>query len=341
MKLLPEIVLLLVCTVAAAGEVERRIAAARALEADAAEAGSVALIEAWRAVVALEPKNEAARQALAETAWALAAKIEAAEAIEQTHAALEYEARIVEQLADTLWRTEHDAEAGDGRALLALGVFLRHGLLAEADEKKACDAYGRAAQSGVAAGQYRAALCVSADDPARALELTRQAAAGGHAAAQHLLAERLLAEQPPRTEEAFQWAERSAAQGRVSVLSLLGWMFAGGHGVKKDAVRAASLYREAAEAGSASARNNLGELYETGEGVTKDPGTAVGWYTRAAEQGYAPAQYNLARMIAGGTGVKRDDCAARGWLGRAKAQGFEIAGTMLEWMDREKRCPGK
>jgi TPR repeat protein len=338
MKLLPGIVLLLVCTVAAAGEVEQRIAAARALEADAAEAGSVALIEAWRAVVALEPKNEAARQALAETAWALAARIEAAEAIEQTHAALEYEARIVERLPDTLWRTKHDADAGDGRAQLALGVFLRHGLLAEADERKACDAYSRAAQSGVAAGQYRAALCVSADDPARALELTRRAAAGGHAAAQHLLAERLLAEQPPRTDEAFQWAERSAAQGRVSVLSLLGWMFAGGHGVKKDVARAASLYRDAAKAGSASARNNLGELYETGEGVAKDPGTAVAWYTRAAEQGYAPAQYNLARMLAGGAGVKRDDCAARMWLGRAKGQGFDIAGTMLEWMDREKRC---
>src|SRR3546814_8809251 len=50
-----------------------------------------------------------------------------------------------------------------------------------------------------------------------------------------------------------------------------------GRGVERDLVKAAELYRAAAEQGLAEAQHNLGYLYERGLGVGRNPAEAAVW----------------------------------------------------------------
>ena len=52
-------------------------------------------------------------------------------------------------------------------------------------------------------------------------------------------------------------------------------------------------FRKAAEHGDAQTQHLLGYRYAQGKGVPKDATEAVKWYRKAAAQGYAAAQYNL------------------------------------------------
>ncbi|MBI4676911.1 MAG: SEL1-like repeat protein [Elusimicrobia bacterium] len=88
-----------------------------------------------------------------------------------------------------------------------------------------------------------------------------------------------------------------------------------------DYVRAAPLFRTAAEQGDAVAQYNLGVLHENGQGVAKDYALAASWYRKAADQGYSPAQNNLANLYTFGLGVPLDVKAAVTWLRRAAEQG--------------------
>src|ERR1700693_4204681 len=51
-----------------------------------------------------------------------------------------------------------------------------------------------------------------------------------------------------------------------------------------------------AEQSNAEAQNNLGWMYAHGEGVPKDAIQAVNWYRKAAEQGNVDAQFGLGWM---------------------------------------------
>ena len=55
-----------------------------------------------------------------------------------------------------------------------------------------------------------------------------------------------------------------------------------------------------AEEGDVKAQYNLGYMYANGQGVPKDAAEAYKWYRKAADQGSAPAQYNLGYMYANG-----------------------------------------
>ena len=66
----------------------------------------------------------------------------------------------------------------------------------------------------------------------------------------------------------------------------------GTHGVKKNAIKAATFYRAGAEAGYAKAQANLGYCYEAGFGVERNPEESAKWYQTAAIQGDRFAQMN-------------------------------------------------
>src|SRR5512137_2931812 len=84
-------------------------------------------------------------------------------------------------------------------------------------------------------------------------------------------------------------AEKADAESQCN----LGFIYAKGEGVPKDAAEAVKWFRKAAEQELASAQYNLGLMYAKGEGVPKDAAEAVKWFRGAAEQGLASAQYNL------------------------------------------------
>ena len=70
-------------------------------------------------------------------------------------------------------------------------------------------------------------------------------------------------------------------------------MHANGESVEKDMLKAAELFKKAADQGHVDAQNNLGVMYFTGEGVERDEKKAVMWFEKAAAQGNADAQANL------------------------------------------------
>ena len=70
------------------------------------------------------------------------------------------------------------------------------------------------------------------------------------------------------------------------------------------------LYQESAAQGNAIAQFNLGVMYANGHGVSQDHVRAVEWYRKAANQGHADAQSNLANMYRNGHGVSLDRARA-------------------------------
>lgn len=97
----------------------------------------------------------------------------------------------------------------------------------------------------------------------------------------------------------------------------LAQLYDAGRGVDEDDVRAAELYRAAAEQGHVGAQVNLGRMYSDGRGVPQSDAEALAWYQSAADEGHPFAQFNLARMYASGAGVGRDDVTAYMWYNLA------------------------
>ena len=91
--------------------------------------------------------------------------------------------------------------------------------------------------------------------------------------------------------------------------------------------------RTRAMGGIAEAQNELGWKYAMGDGVTKDAAQAVTWFRKAAEQGDADAQTKLAFMYYGGDGVPKDLVTAYMWCNLAAAQGYEPAKTTRDLLE--------
>ncbi|WP_367188809.1 tetratricopeptide repeat protein [Burkholderia sp. Ed8] len=126
------------------------------------------------------------------------------------------------------------------------------------------------------------------------------------------------------------WLHKGAETGDSSALIDLGTLYAlgtGGH--KVDGERAASFYRQAADAGLPSGWNALGWMYLNGNGVAKDAMTAFGWYLKAARAGFTPAQVMVGRLYLAGRGVAKDGATGKGWMLRAAEAGDTDAQTWL------------
>jgi TPR repeat protein len=274
---------------------------------------------------------EDARNALADLAVDYVAQIEMAEALVRVDYGQVLADRYKKDFSDTLWRLNQRSNSGDARAAATLGALYRLGIVAERDEKKACEYYRRAAQKGQVAALFHASAC---DDPKSeaAIRMRDLAAAGGHPVAQEMRG-RVCLREKSNAACALAWLERAAAQGRASAMSLLGWMYSTGDLVLRDEQRAFGYFIDAARLGDAAAQNNVGQMYETGRGVKADGSAAFTWYKRAAEAGLGSAQVNLARSYIEGRGTTPDRTAAKFWLEQAQKQHVAEAAKLLEWME--------
>ncbi len=298
--------------------------------------GADEVVDAYRAVLRVDEKNDSARRALADITIRYAEQIERAESLEQGPQVSGMVARVRDRLGDTAPQVKSRADKGDPMAQAAMGLLYRRGILVRQNEKVACEYYRKASRHGPPASAYRYAMCIAETDRARFMPLLQQAAEGGHAAAQHLLGEAYLTGKEQNIQRGAEWVMRAAAQGRPSARSLLAWLYASGTGVPKDEQKAFELYKAAAEANVASAQNNLGEMYETGAAGVKDVSTAAQWYRRAAEAGFPPAEFNLGRLYAEGRGVPKNLLLARSWLRRAQDRGVEEATKLLDWLAKQR-----
>lgn len=199
-----------------------------------------------------------------------------------------------------------DAEAWLGAVLLDRGANrdgLRH--------------IQRAADAGSAEGAHRLALVYAQGlagtprDEARALQLFEKAAAAGHLRAQINLGILYMRGQgvPRDLLNARAWLEKAAATGDPQALYTLGrTMDEGSEQTPPDPVRAADLYRRAAEKGHALAGLRYGLALSEGVGIKRDPAAAQRWLVQARDSGVPEAALALGDLAAR-TPASRDKAA--------------------------------
>lgn len=199
-----------------------------------------------------------------------------------------------------------DAEAWLG------AVLLDRGRTAEA-----LQAFQRAVNAGSAEGAHRLALVFAEGlggtprDDAKALALFEKAAAAGHHRAQLNLGTLYFRGQgtPRDLVQARAWLEKAAAQEDPYALYALGRAMDDSAGqALADPVRAADLYRRAAQLGHPIAAMRYGLALNEGSGVRKNPALAQQWLIYADKWGVPEAAMAMGD-IAVRTPASRDKAA--------------------------------
>lgn len=186
----------------------------------------------------------------------------------------------------------------------------------------------------------------------------------GNAETKYNFALRLEAENKPENNaKIINLLTKAATDGNELAAYNLGSRYNFGHGVAADKIKAAQMYRLAAEKGNAGAiaslitllengevktnnageliywlenaasggnyeaANNLGCRYDIGDGVTVDKKQAEKWLSFAAEHGLDKAQYNYALFLLNLKGEKGKK-QAKIWCGKAAEQGYILASKL-------------
>ncbi|MCP5276770.1 MAG: sel1 repeat family protein [Thiobacillus sp.] len=102
-----------------------------------------------------------------------------------------------------------------------------------------------------------------------------------------------------------------------------------------DYPKAIGLFKTYAEQGHGLSQYMMGIMTEQGQGVTPDVDAAYDWYMNAAKQGITDAYFALADMYKRGISVQKDPIRAYAWFDLAKQGGHNLAGDMLNSLDKE------
>ncbi len=139
-----------------------------------------------------------------------------------------------------------------------------------------------------------------------------------------------LANQPRNEARAAELFEKAANAGHARAQTNLGILYLRGQGVPRDVVVARSWLEKAAAGGDPLSLYTLGRaLDEVGEQVPPDPVRAADLYRRAAEKGLALAGLRYGLALSEGFGVKRDIATAQRWLVQAHENGVPEAALAL------------
>jgi TPR repeat protein len=199
--------------------------------------------------------------------------------------------------AEALKWYRRSAEGGDADAMFQLGMMYASG--------EGCDR-----EPGEAAFWFFKAWQGERNDAEREIVRIRAdleaAAVAGSAMAQTALGLILCFGQDDPTAAA-EWFEKAAAQGQPESLRTLGYLVEGGKGVPQDDVRAAELYRRAAELGDKFAQFNLAVMIDQARGgLTRDVSQVIRWLRRAVKQGLGDGNHRLAELLAERNRDRRD-----------------------------------
>lgn len=198
-------------------------------------------------------------------------------------------------------------------------VFVRQGLKRHAEETGTALAqyrYGRVLLEGrggprdLAAAQQWLERAVAQNEAGAAVLLARlylSAAPGGPA------------QDPARAAELFKSA---AARGNREAQYYLGLLYDSGTGVAADPKEAFTWFLAAAENAHTDAAFELSRAYSRGRGTVENPAEALRWLQAAAEAGHAEAQFYLAYALDSGQGAPRNRSEALNWLLRSAEAGF-------------------
>ena len=118
------------------------------------------------------------------------------------------------------------------------------------------------------------------------------------------------------TQAAATFASESES-GIPASINNLGFMYAQGKGVERDAGRAAASFQRSSEAGFALAKVNLGLCCLNGWGTEKDEHRAFELFKAAAEAGHGAGAACVGQMLRDGVGGPADPAAALRYLRQA------------------------
>ncbi len=120
-------------------------------------------------------------------------------------------------------------------------------------------------------------------------------------------------------EEDINLLMKSAEQGDITAISMLGHNYLFGIKVDKNIGSAIKWLTKAAEKNDSRAQELLGSIYLSEDSI-KDYSKAMFWYEKSASQNNEAAQLSLAKIYANGWGVAKDMKTASIWLEKANTK---------------------
>ena len=139
-----------------------------------------------------------------------------------------------------------------------------------------------------------------------------------------------LAGTPRNEARAVELFEKAASAGHVRAEINLGILYMRGLGVPRDLINARAWLEKAAASGDPQALYTLGRaLSESTEQVPPDPVRAADLFRRAADKGHALAGLRYGLMLSDGIGIKRDIAAAQRYLVQARDSGIPEAALAM------------
>jgi hypothetical protein len=121
----------------------------------------------------------------------------------------------------------------------------------------------------------------------------------------------------------------AAALGDAEAQHDLGVAFHRGDDLPRDLLKAATMWRMAADKGVIAAFNNLGHLSYYGRGVKLDRAEGVRLWRHAAEAGHAESQVHLSIAYSDGRYLPRDYVEAYAWAKTGRLSAEQIRGDDL------------
>jgi len=204
----------------------------------------------------------------------------------------------------------------------------RAGDLATAEASLRAQAHGNAD-----AEAWLGAVLIDRGNAREGLRLIQRAADAGSSEGAHRLALAYaegLAGIPRDDRRAAQLFETAAAAGHHRAQINLGIFYLSGRGVPRDLVQARAWLEKAAAGGDPHALYLLGRALSESDGqAVEDPVRAADLFRRAAEQGHALAGLRYGLALSEGFGIKRDMAAAQRWLMQAREKGVPEAALAL------------
>ena len=129
-----------------------------------------------------------------------------------------------------------------------------------------------------------------------------------------------------------------AETGDPAAQTLVAEIYWNGHGVARDAVRAAEFYRFAADGGNREAQFALANILLRGApGVAADAKEAEAFMRRAAKAGHPRAQFNLGQLITAARPTWAGFARALPWYEKAAAEGVPDAHYALSQIHAEAK----
>lgn len=139
-----------------------------------------------------------------------------------------------------------------------------------------------------------------------------------------------LAGTPRNEARALELFQKAAAAGHTRAQINLGILYMRGLGVPRDLVNARAWLEKAAASGDPQALYTLGRaMDESSEQIAPDPVRAADLYRRAAEKGHVLAGLRYGLALSEGVGIKRDAVQAQKWLVQARENGVPEAALAL------------